>query len=802
MAEWSTVDSPKKAPMTSSNDGNCVSDDYIPFSDIGSGTNQERNLLDDTMDKGNGRTPRVWTTTRLYPVWCGRSAKFWFALLLVCLLIIFLLFVTFLGLWVSQNRKLSNTPCLTLECLKTSSSILSSLDRSLSPCDNFYEFACNGWIKSNQIPPGQNQWSLLKLLGRSTDYFIKDLLENQSIPNPSPGLVMAQAFYNACMNESLIQERKFAPLFTWISHLFGGWSLLPSGSQGARTDNGEFLTKDHFNLTEMYLFHFKIYGYNPLFQIEIGQDLKNSSHFVIEIAQGHLCLQRENYLNETSPTYEKPVTAYKSFMRNYSKLLGVPLDKLDELNAIYDFEKKLAQNMEDRSERDPEKYFLLTTLKNLSDICPVFEWKLLLSRLFEPLNYTISDNQAIALTETKYFKARCQVYMDYMKNDTGIRILHNLAVWQFIWTTRHLMPNEVDRLQKEYMEAETGLNNYPERWLTCVAETQEAFGWILGYLFANEKFDQKSNDAAAEMIHEIREAFKENFASVHWMQEEDKIKAIEKVDAMKASVGYPMYLNQTAEEIRLLSYMTNITESTYFENALRARAALILDHLNDLITEDIDRWDLQPHVVNAFYKDNANHIYFPAGILQPPVYDHAHPLSLNFGGIGMVVGHEITHAFDHQGAKRDAKGNYRQWWSNKTREAFKRNSQCMIDQYSNYSILNTSLNGKMTLGENIADNGGIKAAYRAFKKLESKYSDGTVLPALDFTSDQLFFLAFAQIWCIKQLPRATLTTVLYDVHTVDRYRVIGTLMNSEDFARVYNCPSGSYMNPKTKCSVW
>ncbi|CAH8494244.1 unnamed protein product [Dicrocoelium dendriticum] len=364
------------------------------------------------------------------------------------------------------------------------------------------------------------------------------------------------------------------------------------------------------------------------------------------------------------------------------------------------------------------------------------------------------------------------------------------------------MPTVVSRLLEEYKEAESGLKIDPARWQTCVTETQATFGMVIGRIFVNQKFDQKSKEAATEMITEIREAFKENFATVEWMQEEDKVKAIEKVDTMKASVGYPPDINDIAKETRVYASIKNMSVDTYLENYLACSEALFRDHMNLLRTMNKDEWELSPHIVNAFYKDNANHIYFPAGILQNPVYDHKHPLSLNFGGIGMVVGHEITHAFDQYGSKRDAQGNLRQWWSNKTREAFERNSQCMIEQYSNYSVLNTSLNGKMTLGENIADNGGIKAAYKAFKKLEAKYSDGPILPGLNFTSDQLFFLSFAQLWCVKHLPRSVLNTVLFDVHTVDQYRVIGTLTNSEDFARVFKCPVGSYMNPEKKCKVW
>ncbi|CAL8098918.1 unnamed protein product [Calicophoron daubneyi] len=784
-------------------DGNCISEDCIPFSQVrGSGGADTEGLQEEGGDKGNGGNPSVWILPNHGVPFFKRTPSFWSRLLLVLLLLLLALLIIFVTLWIIQRKRLEAAPCLDPSCIIAAAEILSNMDPSLSPCDGFYEYACNGWIRNHHIPQGHNTWSILRKLTKDGEYFTKDLMENRTIPNPSRGLRLAQVYYKSCMNDTWINQRGFDPLYKSIQSLFDGWLLLPPGSKGARTDGGAFLTRENFNLTAMYLPSFKYFGGFPLFRIGVGQDQRNSSKFVIDISEGIVSLHRENYINESYSLHAKQTMAFKNFMRNYSIILGVPRSQVNELDKVYEFEKAIASRTEERSERDPEKNYELITLSNLTTICPVLEWKTMISEVFRPLNYTISDDQIIALNDRDFFKDRCKLYAEYLQNDTGIRVLHNAAVWGFLWKTASRMPKSVSQALEEYREAEYGFKVDPPRWQTCVAEIHHAFGIVVGRYFVNERFDKKSKEVASEMINEIRQAFKENFATVDWMQEADKQKAIQKVDAMKASVGYPENINDLAEENMVYESVERMSELTYFENSLVCAETVTLDQLRLLLTKDRDKWDLSPHIVNAFYKENANHIFFPAGILQSPVYNYNHPMSVNFGGIGMVVGHEITHAFDQYGSKRDSEGNLRQWWSNKTREAFELNSQCMIDQYSNYSILNTSLNGKMTLGENIADNGGIKAAYKAFKKLEARHKDIPTLPGLNFTPDQLFFISFAQIWCVKNLPQSVMNTVLFDVHTVDQYRVIGTLSNSEDFARVFNCPVGSLMNPAKKCAVW
>ncbi|KAA0185286.1 Family M13 unassigned peptidase (M13 family), partial [Fasciolopsis buskii] len=619
---------------------------------------------------------------------------------------------------------------------------------------------------------------------------------------PSRGLKLAQTFYNSCLDESTINARGFTPLYESVKHLFGGWILLPSNSPAARSDQGSALKVEQFDLTKLFLTSFRLFGASPLCRIGVGNDQRNSSRFVIDIMEGSVGIQKEHYVNETVFPHKKPVTAYRNFMKNYTRMLGVLEENISAMDEVYKFEKEIAMRTEERGDRDPERNYELITLADLPKFCSVLDWKWLINELYKPLNYAITDDQWIAINDREFFRARCKLIEEYLKNETGIRTLHNTVIWYFLWQTVNRMPIVVGRALEEWKEVELGYKLDGSRWQVCIADVTEQFSMVIGRLFVHDRFDERSKESVTQMIDEIKLAFKENFDSVTWMKDEDKLKALEKVDNMRASTGYPPNIFDLDEENRLFEHIESLNEKTYFENGLHCSESSMLNSLRQLIIQDRHQWELSPHVVNAFYKENANHIYFPAGILQTPLFSRQNPAALNYGGIGMVMGHEITHAFDHYGSKRDANGNLRQWWSEQTREAFERNSQCMIEQYSNYTILDTKLNGKLTLGENIADNGGMKAAYKAFKKVEERSPSQIILPGVNFTSEQLFFLAFAQLWCVAELPQAVLHTVLFDVHTVDPYRVIGTLSNSEEFARVFNCPVNSSMNPAKKCAVW
>lgn len=345
----------------------------------------------------------------------------------------------------------------------------------------------------------------------------------------------------------------------------------------------------------------------------------------------------------------------------------------------------------------------------------------------------------------------------------------------------------------------------PARWKFCIAYVNGNLGMSVGSLFVREYFDGQSKQDMLYLTAEIQAQFQALVTEVAWLSEATKETARNKLNAMIHNIGYPdLVLNDTElhAEIRDLEY----SEDQFFENLLRNLNSRTIKEMS-MLSQTVNRciWTTTPAVVNAYYSRNRNQIMFPAGILQPPFYHKFFPKALNFGGIGVVIGHEITHGFDDKGKQFDEKGNINQWWDSASSDSFREKAMCIINQYSQFLVteVGTTLNGLNTQGENIADNGGIKQAHRAYTKWVAEQGEEQPLPGLpDLRPDQLFFLNFAQVWCGTSRPEALQSKLKTAVHAPGKYRVLGTLANSEEFAEAFQCSPGSPMNPVKKCQVW
>ncbi|KAI1235942.1 hypothetical protein IHE44_0002035 [Lamprotornis superbus] len=375
------------------------------------------------------------------------------------------------------------------------------------------------------------------------------------------------------------------------------------------------------------------------------------------------------------------------------------------------------------------------------------------------------------------------------------------------------------------------LQSCTPRWQTCISNTDDTLGFALGSLFVKATFDRDSKAIAEEMISEIRAAFEVSLDQLDWMDEKTRQAAKEKVtpgreadgkphpihispsisllgpllmqaDAIYDMIGFPDFILDN-KELDDVYDGYEVSEDSFFQNMLNFynfSAKVMADQLRK--PPNRDQWSMTPQTVNAYYLPTKNGIVFPAGILQAPFYARNHPKALNFGGIGVVMGHELTHAFDDQGREYDKEGNLRPWWQNSSLEAFKNRTACMTEQYGRYTVHSEKVNGRQTLGENIADNGGLKAAYNAYKSWLQKNGEEKRLPALGLTNHQLFFVGFAQVWCSVRTPESSHEGLVTDPHSPDKYRVIGTLSNSRDFVEHFGCPLGSPMNPGKHCEVW
>ncbi|XP_041424309.1 endothelin converting enzyme 1 L homeolog isoform X2 [Xenopus laevis] len=701
--------------------------------------------------------------------------------LLVLLVLMSLgLFMSLLAL--SLQYRNSNRVCLSESCISVTSSILRSLDRSVDPCQDFYQYSCGGWIKGNPVPDGHSRWGTFNELWEHNQAIMKHLLENSTMNTSSTAEHKAQSYFQACMNESKIEELGAKPLQDLIQKL-GGWSIIGPWD------------KDNFQETlQLVTAHYRT---SPFFSVFVSADSKNSNSNVIQIDQSGLGLpSMEYYLNKTMN--EKVLTGYLNFMVQLGVLLGGEENSTrEQMQEILDFETKLANiTIPQEKRRDEEQIYHKMTAGELKDLVPAVDWMPFLKTVFHPV--VINESEPVVVYAKEYL-----VEVSSLINSTDKRILNNYMMWNLMRKTSSFLDQRFQDAEEKLIEVMYGTKKTClPRWKFCIRDTDNNLGFALGAMFVKATFAETSKVQALRMIKEIKAAFEENLKTLSWMDDETRRAAREKAEAIYDMIGYPNFIMDPKELDKVFNDY-DVTDDLYFENGMRFynfSARVTSDQLRKAPSKD--QWSMTPPTVNAYYSPTKNEIVFPAGILQAPFYTSTSPMAQNFGGIGVVIGHELTHAFDDQGREYDKDGNLRPWWKNASVEAFKRQTECITEQYGNYTVNGEAVNGKQTLGENIADNGGLKAAYRAYKNWVRKNGAEKLLPSLGLSNDQLFFVGFAQVWCTVRTTESSHEGIITDPHSPSRIRVIGSVSNSKEFAEHFQCPPGSPMNPRKKCEVW
>ncbi|KAK6627271.1 hypothetical protein RUM44_009748 [Polyplax serrata] len=645
--------------------------------------------------------------------------------------------------------------------------MLSFMDPSVDPCQDFYQFACGNWGHKNPIPKDKAGYDTFEMLRESLDIVLQDLLMEEDNDTMNEATIKTKNLYRSCMNNKILEERREKPLLVLLESL-GGWPMIDPNWSGENFDWIVLMAK------------LRLYNNDILISEWVGPDIKNSDEYVIQFDQTSLGLPtREYFLEPCNYVY---LEAYKNYLIKISTLLGsTPENAKSEAEDLMVFETALAEITSSPDERrNVSELYERMTVSELSETVPEINWVKYLTIV---LNRDVDPQEPVVMFALRYVqdlvKLLCQ---------TEPRVISNYLLWRFI---RHRVNNLDDRFQEakqHFYYILFGREEAPPRWKNCVAQVNTNMGMGLGAMFVARYFDEKSKNDTLEMTHDIMKSFRQILNHTVWIDNETKRLAIQKVDAMMLRIGYPDFiLNRDALNERYAE--VNIDPELYFENTLN-----ILKHLTraeqDRLGTRVNKamWNTPPAVVNAYYSRNKNQIMFPAGILQPPFYHRYFPRSLNYGGIGVVIGHEITHGFDDKGRLFDQDGNLHKWWKEPAIEAFHERAQCLIDQYSKYTVteVGMQIDGVNTQGENIADNGGIKQAFKAYESWLSVHGDkDEVLQGINATNLQLFFLNFAQIWCGTMRPEATRNKLKTAVHSPGKFRVIGTLSNSEDFARVF-----------------
>ncbi|XP_021570539.1 endothelin-converting enzyme 2 isoform X1 [Carlito syrichta] len=718
-----------------------------------------------------GSRPLLGSHTQLELVLAGVSLLL-AALLLGCLV----------ALGVQYHRDPSRSTCLTEACIRVAGKILESLDRGVSPCEDFYQFSCGGWIRRNPLPDGRSRWNTFNSLWDQNQAILKHLLENTTFNSSSEAERKTQRFYLSCLQVEHIEELGAQPLRELIDKI-GGWNITGPWDQD--------------NFMEVLKAVAGTYRATPFFTIYISADSKNSNSNVIQVDQSGLFLpSRDYYLNRTAN--EKVLTAYLDYMEELGLLLGGrPASTREQMQQVLELEIQLANiTVPQDQRRDEEKIYHKMSISELQTLAPSMDWLEFLSFLLSPLE--LGDLEPVVVYGMEYLQQVSELI-----NRTDASVLNNYLIWNLVQKTTSSLDRRFESAQEKLLETLYGTKkSCVPRWQTCISNTDDALGFALGSLFVKATFDRQSKEIAEGMISEIRTAFEEALGQLVWMDEKTRQAAKEKADAIYDMIGFPDFILEP-KELDDVYDGYEVSEESFFQNMLNLynfSAKVMADQLRKPPSRD--QWSMTPQTVNAYYLPTKNEIVFPAGILQAPFYARHHPKALNFGGIGVVMGHELTHAFDDQGREYDKEGNLRPWWQNESLAAFRNHTACMEEQYNQYQVNGERLNGRQTLGENIADNGGLKAAYNAYKAWLRKHGEEQQLPAVGLTNHQLFFVGFAQVWCSVRTPESSHEGLVTDPHSPARFRVLGTLSNSRDFLLHFGCPVGSPMNPGQLCEVW
>ncbi len=641
----------------------------------------------------------------------------------------------------------------------------SAIDRSVDPCQDFYGFACGDWIKKTEIPADKPRWvRSFNVIDEHNQQDLKAILENAEKPGTTdPTLKKLGAYYAACMDETAIDKAGLKPIMPLIKKAKSVYSLAALGAA---------VTELHRD------------GIGSLFEFSSDQDFKDATRYIGEIDQGGLGLPDRDYYTKTDDKSKAIRDKYQAHVAAMMKLAGYSEAAAQKAAAdVMEIETGLAEISKTKVERrDPKSLYNKIDLAGVEKAAPHFDWKKYLEGIGFP---KITD---INVTSVDFVKG-----MDALLEKEKMPAWQNYLVWHILHSTAGALPKPFVDESFKMKQVLTGQKEIRARWKRCVDSTDSSLGELLAQPFVKKRFGGPAKQAALDLVHQIGKAFIAEVDKLDWMDAATKQRARDKFQAMAYLIGYPDHWRE---------YDFKVEPGDFMGDMLRGRAFELARQLKK-IGKPVDRgeWEMTPPTVNAYYNPQKNQMVFPAGILQPPFYNVNADVAVNLGAMGMVVGHELTHGFDDEGSQFDKAGNLSDWWTPKVKASFQGKTGCVADQYGKYEPLpGVKVNGKLTTGENIADMGGVKLAFAAYRALRKDAK--TAYVADGFTEDQQFFLSTGQIWCAKMRDEYARMAVSVDPHSPPRFRVNGALADLPQFAEAFSCKKGTPMNPDKACSVW
>lgn len=645
---------------------------------------------------------------------------------------------------------------------------LGAMDKSVDPCQDFYQYACGTWRKNNPIPPDQSRWGRFNELADYNRQFLHNILEKDSANDPKRSPVQQKIgdMYQSCMDEAGADKKGSTP-------------LKPELDRIAAITNQDQLVET--------IAHLQSLGVQAVFNFGASPDLHNASMEIAQVFQGGLGLPDRDYYSDTDPKSQETREKYLEHVAKMFVLLGDDeAAAKKEAQAVMDIETKLADAALKRVQmRDPKNRDHKMKVSELESLAPNFKF-----------------NRYFVATGAPNFTEVNVVPPDFFQKVNSVVQSVPIADWKTYlrWhVVRAAAPTLSDPFVREnfafYGQYLNGQKELQPRWKRCVQTTDGLLGEALGQPYVAATFGPDGKQRMLRMVNALEQSLGEDIQSLDWMTPETKKQALVKLHAITNKIGYPDTWRDYSS--------VKIVRGDFVGNVQRARAFEIKRNLNK-IGKPLDKkeWGMTPPTVNAYYSPPENDINFPAGILQPPFFDKDADDAVNFGGIGVVIGHELTHGFDDQGSKFDAEGNLKNWWTQADRDEFDKRTGCIADEYSSFvAVDDVHLNGRLTLGENTADNGGLRIALAALHK-DMEMNPKVATTKDGFTPEQRFFLGFAQVWCQNATPESSRLLAKTDPHSPGQYRTNGTLQNSPDFAKAFGCKAGQKMVSANACHVW
>jgi len=640
-----------------------------------------------------------------------------------------------------------------------------NIDATANPCTNFFQYACGSWLKNNPIPADQARWGRFDQLEERNRDVLREILEAASKPDAGRDLTarLIGDYYAACMDEKAVEAAGLKPLEDELGQIRGLRDKAQLAAVVARLQRE---------------------GADVMFQFSSGQDFKDSNQVIAQVDQGGLGLPERDYYLKQDAQSAKLLGEYVEHVARMFVLAGeTAAEAKAGAETVMKMETALAEGSLDIvSRRDPEKVYHKIATREMETLSPVFHW-----------------NEYLRASGAPEFASVNVAWPAYLEALNGAIERFSMADWKtyLTWHVLHaaapLLPEAFVKENFDfYGKTLTGTTEIRPRWKRCADFTDAELGEALGKEFVEKTFGAEGKARTLKMVDALEKALGQDLEQLPWMTAETKKQALVKLRAIANKIGYPdQWRDYSSVAIRRDDPVGNTERANAFE----------FERQLNKIGKPVDRqeWGMTPPTVNAYYDPSMNDINFPAGILQPPFYDNAMDDGVNFGGIGMVVGHELTHGFDDEGRQFDAKGNLRDWWTPEDAKEFEQRAACIEREYSKFEVApGAMVNGKLTLGENTADNGGVRIALMALLNTIG----GTEKKIDGFTPEQRLFLAFGQVWCVNEREAALRMQVKTNPHAPGKERVNGVVQNMPEFQRAFSCQAGQPMVSANACRVW